>query len=129
MKHRAHDPCMSSLHPALSRDVVSQIQSVLPSRRLMALSYDEFVSATKSCDELFSTWIAKVAEFTELMRQIQKKKPHESIAKVSDVSCERGRGWMERCVWHVTRRLLLQRGCVIHMSHVHVAYPCHMHII
>ena len=75
---------MVALLQALSRDTVTQLQSILNSRHLMSLPYDDFVQLLQPMDELWGSWTARVQEMADVLRGIAKKKTGESIARLSE---------------------------------------------
>lgn len=59
---------------AISHDLNEQLLRVLSSRRLMYMEYNDFEKATGGCEEVFHTWDDQVKEFTNVARDVTRKR-------------------------------------------------------
>lgn len=59
---------------AMSRDLTSQLLSVLSKQNLLRVAFDEFEHVTAGCSELFRTWDEEVRHFKEMARELAKKR-------------------------------------------------------
>ncbi|KAJ1561744.1 hypothetical protein HK405_002984, partial [Cladochytrium tenue] len=64
---------------AISRDLNDQLLKVLGSRRLMYMEYDDFDRATEGCEEVCRTWEDQVKEFTNIAREVTRKRSEKII--------------------------------------------------
>ncbi|KAJ3021261.1 hypothetical protein HKX48_008890 [Thoreauomyces humboldtii] len=63
----------------ISRDLNEQLLRVLGSRRLMFMEYPEFEKATAGCEEVFRTWDDQVKEFTNVARDVTRKRSEKFL--------------------------------------------------
>ncbi|KAI9017153.1 dynein heavy chain [Gaertneriomyces semiglobifer] len=59
---------------SISRDVNEQLVRILGRRRLMYMNYDEFEKAMSGCEDVFRTWDDQVKEFTNVARDVTRKR-------------------------------------------------------
>ncbi|KAJ3290947.1 hypothetical protein HK104_006430 [Borealophlyctis nickersoniae] len=64
---------------AISRDLNEQLLKVLGGRRLMYMGYDDFEKATSGCEEVFRTWDDQVKEFTNVAREVTRKRSEKFL--------------------------------------------------
>ncbi|KAJ3032718.1 hypothetical protein HDV00_007194 [Rhizophlyctis rosea] len=64
---------------AISRDLNEQLLKVLGGRRLMYMGYEEFEKATSGCEEVFRTWDDQVKEFTNVAREVTRKRSEKFL--------------------------------------------------
>ena len=69
---------------ALSRDAVTQVQSILSSRHVMTVGRDEFLQLMAPVEELWRSWTERVTELSDIVKSIARKKPSENISRLSD---------------------------------------------
>ncbi|KAJ3176317.1 hypothetical protein HDU87_005359 [Geranomyces variabilis] len=63
----------------ISRDLNEQLLRVFSSRRLMFMEYPEFAKATAGCEEVFRTWDEQVKEFTNVARDVTRKRSEKFL--------------------------------------------------
>ncbi|KAI8818344.1 dynein heavy chain [Fimicolochytrium jonesii] len=63
----------------ISQDLNDQLLRVLNSRRLMYMDYAEFERIALGCDELFRTWDEQVKEFTNVARDLTRKRSEKFL--------------------------------------------------
>ncbi|RKP02777.1 hypothetical protein CXG81DRAFT_10371 [Caulochytrium protostelioides] len=68
-----------ALVEAISRDLADQMLKILERRRLMAIGYAEFKQATDGCEATFATWDEDVKEFTNVAREVTRKRAEKFI--------------------------------------------------
>ena len=73
-----------SLMHALSRDAVTQVQSILASRHVMTVGWDKFVALMAPVEELWQSWTVRVSEMNDIIKSIARKKPSENISRLND---------------------------------------------
>ncbi|KAJ3090057.1 hypothetical protein HK102_004799, partial [Quaeritorhiza haematococci] len=64
---------------AISRDLNEQLLKVLGSRRLMYMKFEDFETATSGCEEVFRTWDEQVKEFTNVARDVTRKRSEKFL--------------------------------------------------
>ena len=63
----------------ISEDLDSQLHRILRGRSLMSLSYQEFLSLIRSTNSIWNTWDEEVKEFTNVARDVTKRRKGEII--------------------------------------------------
>lgn len=64
---------------AISKDLNEQLLKALGSRRLMYMDYEEFERSTMSTQEVFVTWDELVKEFTNVARELTRKRSEKFL--------------------------------------------------
>ncbi|RKP12335.1 dync1h1 protein, partial [Piptocephalis cylindrospora] len=64
---------------AISRDLNDQLLKVLGSRRIMFMEYGDFERAMSGAEEVFRTWDELVKEFTNVAREVTRKRSEKFI--------------------------------------------------
>ncbi|KAK9369733.1 dynein heavy chain, N-terminal region 1-domain-containing protein [Lipomyces kononenkoae] len=64
---------------AISGDLDSQFHALLSGRRLMHLEYSEFQRVASVADDVFSTWDYQIKEFTNVAREVTRKRAEKFI--------------------------------------------------
>jgi dynein heavy chain 1 len=64
---------------AISKDLNDQLARVLSSLRLMYLEYDQFERAMSAAATIFQTWDESVKEFTNVAREVTRKRSEKFI--------------------------------------------------
>ncbi|KAJ3048105.1 hypothetical protein HK097_010869, partial [Rhizophlyctis rosea] len=64
---------------AISRDLNDQLLKCLGGRKLMYMSYEEFEKAAEGCERVFRTWDEQVKEFTNLAREVTRKRSEKFL--------------------------------------------------
>jgi dynein heavy chain 1 len=67
------------LAEAISKDFNSQILSVLSTRKLMQIPFDDFLAIMRKCREAFHTWDENVKEFISICRDVTRKRSERFI--------------------------------------------------
>lgn len=72
-------PRTLALVEAISADLDSKLHSLLHGRSLMHLDYQGFSSVMKTADEIFATWDDNIKEFTNVAREVTRRRNDKFI--------------------------------------------------
>ncbi|SPN99639.1 probable dynein heavy chain, cytosolic [Cephalotrichum gorgonifer] len=65
---------------AISGDLDEVLHRLLPGTELIDLDYAEFQTVTKACDAIFQTWEESIKEFTNVAREVTRRRNDKFIA-------------------------------------------------
>ena len=74
-----------SLVEAISRDLNDQILKLLGNCRLMYVKHDEFEKIMSNDEEVFYTWDACMKDFTNVAREVARKRAHNRVEKFTRI--------------------------------------------
>lgn len=64
---------------AISADLNDRLQRLLPGTELVNLDYEQFRRIMKNCDDIFTTWEESIKEFTNVAREVTRRRNDKFI--------------------------------------------------